>query len=336
MNFSPILKNREIIKAISPSLRYKNGEDFADWQKKAREKLVELLGFQYIESCSDEFEITSTTKTDTYIEYVFKIQTESNFYLTATLRAPLNKNGKMPVAICLKGHSDDLSAALSDNDELGRNMCTRAIEEGYCAVAVETRSFDECFSSHDIIPEEAFKRVTWCACYRSSMRALMLGRTTLGERIWDTMRVIDALIKNFDFIDSDAICLIGNNGGATAAYYTAAVDERVAGVALSGGFCSFEESIIAKHHCICNYIPNIANYFEMGDVGGLIAPRALSVLSGAGDDWYPKSGVESAFGLAKNVYTAAGCADACKLHIIDENACFFADDAWADLHEMIK
>ncbi len=336
MNFSPILKNREVIKAISPSLRYKDGEDLASWQKTAREKLAELLGFEYMTKCADKFEIVSTAKTDSYTEYCFKIQSEENFCFTSTLRVPLNKTGKIPVAICLKGHSDDLSAALSDNDELGRNMCTRALEEGYCAVAVEERSFDECFASRDMIPEETVKRVTWCACYRSSMRALMLGRTTLGERVWDTMRVIDALVANFDFVDADAICLIGNNGGATAAYYTAALDERVAAVALSGGVCSFEESIIAKHHCICNYIPNISNYFEMGDVGGLIAPRGLSILSGSDDEWFPSTGVRSAYDLANSVYVGAGFNDACKLHIIDGNACFFADEAWADLHNMVK
>lgn len=336
MNFSPILKNREFIKAITPALRYKNTDDLASWQAEARAKLSELLGLQYFTKCDPEFEIVSKEETASYTEYCFKIKSEDNFFFTSTIRVPVGKAGKIPVAICLKGHSDDLTAALSDNAELDRNMCTRALAEGYCAVAVETRNFNECFSSHDIIPEEMNTRVTWCACYRSSMRALMLGRTTIGERVWDVMRVIDALVSNFDFIDENAICLIGNAGGATAAYYAAAIDERIAAVAVSGGVCSYEHSIIAANHCICNYIPNVVNYFEMGDVAGLIAPRGLSILTGNEDVLYPLEGVESAFELAKNVYSAANVADKCKLSVLDEANRFYADAAWADLHEMVK
>ena len=98
----------------------------------------------------------------------------------------------------------------------------------------------------------------------------------------------------------------------------------------------YEHSIIAANHCICNYIPNVVNYFEMGDVAGLIAPRGLSILTGNEDVLYPLEGVESAFELAKNVYSAANVADKCKLSVLDGANRFYADAAWADLHAMVK
>ena len=96
MNFSPILKNREVIKAISPALRYNSANDFASWQNEARAKLFELLGLQYFTKCDPEFEIVSTEKTDSYTEYCFKIKSEENFYFTSTLRVPADKAGKIP------------------------------------------------------------------------------------------------------------------------------------------------------------------------------------------------------------------------------------------------
>ena len=333
MNFSPILKNREVIKAISPALRFDGKSDVAAWQTEARAKLSDLLGLGYIDKCDPEFEILSTSTTDAYTEYCFKLQSESNFYFTSTLRVPSGASGKLPVAICLKGSSDDLLAALSDDSDLGRNMCTRALNEGYCAMVVETRNFDECFLAHDLIPEEMEKRVTWCACYRSSMRSLMLSRTTTGERVWDLMCAIDALLAHFDFVDETAITLIGNNACASVAYYAAAIDERISAVAVTGGVCSYEHSIIANNLCICGYIPNISNYFEMGDIGGLIAPRKLVVFSNKDDKYYPACGVKDAFELTKVVYDALGASDNCKMQIMDEAAVFYADEAWKELHK---
>ena len=33
-------------------------------------------------------------------------------------------------------------------------------------------------------------------------------------------------------------------------------------------------------HCTCNFIPRIANHFDMGDIAGLIAPRGLVIVNG--------------------------------------------------------
>ena len=45
MEILPKDYNLELIKNITPSMRYKDGEDFAQWQANARARLCELLGF---------------------------------------------------------------------------------------------------------------------------------------------------------------------------------------------------------------------------------------------------------------------------------------------------
>ena len=210
MNFSPILKNREVIAAITPSLSYKKGEDLALWQKTAGAKLYELLGLSEMIPCDPKLAVESESDAADYKEYVFSLDTEIDYRLTATLRVPKAVSGKVPVAIFLIGSSDDLRDALADGNG-AYNYAAKAIKEGYAALLVEMRSFNECLALVNVIPEEAKTRTSWCACYRSTMRAFMLGRTTMGERVWDIMRVIDALLSEFDGIDPDNISVIGHN-----------------------------------------------------------------------------------------------------------------------------
>ena len=327
MNFSPIIKNREVLINTKPACRYDSSLDFAVWQKEAREKLVELLGIDDFVACPEEFSLDSKTSSDAYDEYQFSIQSEYNYRFTATLRVPAGAAGKLPLAICLFGHSDDLSAALDGDSD--RDLCAQALARGYCSLAVEQRDFDNCFAIKDVPVEEAFTRTTWCACYRSSMRAAMLGRTTLGERVWDVMRAIDAVLSNFDMVDPAKISIMGNSGSATAAYYAAAVDERICAVAASSGVATWESSLATFSHCACNYIPGVANYFDMGDIGGLIAPRKLVLIGATEDKWYPVRGLRECFDYIEKAYSAAGASDKCKLIIKEGARRFYAEDAWS-------
>ena len=329
MNFSPIIKNREVLINTTPALRYDPSSDFAAWQQTAREKLVNLLGMDRMIKCEPEYTLDSKTERDGYTEYVFSIQSELDYRFTCTLSVPASSAKKLPVAVCLFGHSDDLSAAFDGEND--RNLCAQALERGYCALAVEQRDFDNCFAIKDVPVDEAFTRVTWCACYRSSMRAAMLARTTMGERVWDAMCAIDAILANFDVIDADNIVVIGNSGSATAAYYTAAVDERVSAVIASSGVATWESSLATFSHCACNYIPKIANYFDMGDIGGLIAPRRLVLLGATEDKWFPEYGLRAAYAEIDKAYKAAGASNECKLIIKNGPRRFYAAEAWEAL-----
>ncbi len=57
----------------------------------------------------------------------------------------------------------------------------------------------------------------------------------LGKMVTDTKGAVDAL-TNLDFIDSDRIIVAGYSLGATVGLYTAATDERIAGVVSVAGF----------------------------------------------------------------------------------------------------
>ena len=138
------------------------------------------------------------------------------------------------------------------------------------------------------------------------MRASILGRITMGERVWDISRMIDAVASNFDNIDVDNITLIGNSGGGTLAYYAAAIDQRITTAVCSSGIAEWEDSIAKIAMCSCNFIPLIANSFKISDISGLIAPRNLKLLSYTNDYWFTVESAKSVYRSAASLYSAAG------------------------------
>ena len=72
------------------------------------------------------------------------------------------------------------------------------------------------------------------------MAALLIGRTTVAERVWDVSRAIDAVAKYFPQADSRRVVCVGNSGGGTTAFYAACLDKRICVAVLSCSVCTFE------------------------------------------------------------------------------------------------
>jgi hypothetical protein len=112
------------------------------------------------------------------------------------------------------------------------------------------------------------------------------------------------------------------------------MDERIAFAAPSCSVCSYEESIAAMPHCMCNHIPQIRKYFEMSDLSCLIAPRKLVVAAGKEDPIFPIEGTKKNFEQIKAIYSMAGVPDNCALVIGDSGHYNYADLIWEKLYEM--
>ena len=167
----------------------------------------------------------------------------------------------------------------------------------------------------------------------TGLRAIMLGRTIIGERVWDIMRLIDLLERDFaNLFDTDKIICLGNSGGGTATTYAAAMEERIKIAVPSCAVCRYGDSIAAMAHCACNYVPHIAKYFDMGELCQMVAPRSLIVVNGIGDPIFPIAGAKACVEVAKIAYAAADVSD--RLHHVIGNAehRFYADPTWPILH----
>ncbi len=308
-----------------PLLRYKGDIPFSQWQKKSREKLSELLGLEFILFCDADLEITEETDCGDYTDTYFSFQSEQGYYVPCHILKPKNITGKIPLLICLQGHSTGMHISIGvakfegDDEDIAtgdRDYARIAVKKGYCAITLEQRYMGECGGTaegpgcnhHN--PESA-----------NALPALLYGRTSIGERVHDVSRLIDIITSGtyglFDLINADDIMITGNSGGGTTSFYAACTDERIKYCIPSCAVCTYKDSIASINHCACNFIPHIARFFDMGDLAGLIAPRALIISAGEKDSIFPIDGVKTTYEIAENLFKTADAED--KINIVIGN-----------------
>ncbi len=322
----------EYLKKTAPLMSFDGSIPLDEWKKTAKQKLTELLGLP-LESCDPDLEIEYQKEFDDHTEYRLLVQTEPDYYVPCHLLIPTGKETPIPLTINLSGHGNGMHVALGRAKTEGdvktleewphRAMAPRAIKEGRCALVIEARSFGE-----------ASVKGIGTSCTEAGKIAILMGRTVIGERVWDAMRILDAVEKAFPQVDMSDIVCTGNSGGGTATYYLAAMDERITAAAPSCSVCTYEHSIAAMPHCFCNHIPYIRKYFEMADLAGLIAPRKLVVAAGEKDGIFPIDGVKIAYEQIENIYKAAGTPENCALVVGERGHLNYADLIWEKLHQM--
>ena len=209
-----------------------------------------------------------------------------------------------------------------------RDFGLGCMKNGIAALCIEQRSFGE-------RRENTQKAVSDHMCHDAICHALKLGRTLVGERVWDVERGLDYLAERGD-IDMDRVGLMGNSGGGTVTIYASALLDRIAFAMPSCSFCTYRDSIMNIYHCADNYIPGLLKYAESADIAGLHAPKPLVLVAGREDHIFPIDAVEKAFADLKKIYCAAGAEDKCKLVIGEDGHRFYADDAWPVMLELIK
>ena len=62
---------------------------------------------------------------------------------------------------------------------------------------------------------------------------------------------------------------------------------------ISGYFYGFKEALLELHNCSCNYVPHLWEYFDIGEIGSLIAPRPLVIETGDEDPLNGRSGLNN-------------------------------------------
>ncbi len=327
MNHQPLLHHIQLSAEVRPALRWDGTTPIEAHREACTAKLRELLGLHTFAPCEPLFEITAEDELHGCRHIHFTLQTEEGFFTHCDLLLPKTAEGKLPLCVCLQGHSKGSHISLGvpkyEGDEAtisggDRDFCVRAVQEGFAALAIEQRGFGRCGGTEH-----------GTACERPAVTAMLLGRTLIGERVWDVMRVVDAVETHFgDSITMKGSVLMGNSGGGTATYYTACLEHRFDGFMPSCAVCTYHDSIVALHHCICNYIPGIARSFDMGDLAVMIAPKNLVVVCGREDGIFPIDGVKETYGIIEGLYAASEAAGHCALVVGESGHRFYADAAW--------
>ena len=328
LNLSPSELHRHLMFENNPSLAY-DGGDVGEWQSSLRPKLRELVGDLPSERCA--LDTRSLWKREHPLGTIEKIAftAEPHADVTAYLCLPDETEPPYTFMICLQGHSSGMhnSIAVEREDETApmevagdRDFGLGCMRRGVAALCVEQRSFGE---RRELQQQARSDRL----CQEATMHSLMLGRTLIGERVYDVDRAIDYLATRDD-VAMDRIGVMGNSGGGTISVFSAALLDRLAVAMPSCYFCTFKDSIMSLYHCECNYVPGLLKFAEMSDVMGLFAPRPVVIVAGKEDEIFPIEAVKKAFEDLKSIYAACGAEDRCHLVVGDEGHRFYADEAW--------
>jgi dienelactone hydrolase len=328
LHLSPSEHHRHVMSQIAPSMSY-GGGDVRRWQNRLRRKVRRLLGDTPRERCP--LRPRRIWKRDHPLGSIEKIAFRSEPYADVLAYVCLPENAAPPYTfvICLQGHSTGMhnSIAVDREDETrtiqvagDRDFGLGCMRRGLAALCIEQRSFGE-------RRERKQKQVSTHGCHDATMHALMLGRTLMGERVYDVDRGIDYLAERGD-ADMQRIGVMGNSGGGTISVFSAALLPRIAFAMPSCYFCTFRDSIMSIYHCADNYVPGLLKVAEMPDVLGLFAPKPVVAVAGKEDEIFPIAGVRRAFRHLRGIYRAAGAADRCRLVVGAKGHRFYAEDAW--------
>lgn len=309
-------------------------DEFLRWQKSFLPQLKQNLGLTLMEQQLRSFkpyaQKRETQQKDGYVLERWVLWTEPTAPLPFVLLKPQNKTGKLPLVLTPHGHGKNTEAYAGVysseedrkfNEDGQRDVAVQAVKQGYLAIAPTVRAFGETRSAEDL------KKNSISSCDTQLMQDLLVGRTPIGERVWDISRLIDWALKTLP-VQEQNIIVTGNSGGGTVSLFAAACEPRISIAIPASYFCTFEQSIGSIEHCECNYVPGMLQLGEMADVAGLIAPRAFCAVNGVEDPIFPIAGVRTAFSNLQKIYKAAGVANNCALYEGNGGHRYYSDGAW--------
>ncbi len=167
---------------------------------------------------------------------------------------------------------------------------------GYVGLAIDAWVFGE--RSH-ATEEDTFKAMLW------------EGRVLWGMMVYDSLRALDWLVTRPD-VDPARIATLGMSMGSTAAWWVAALDERI-NVTVDINCLTDFQALIAHHglslHGIYYYVPDLLNHFTTSQINALIAPRPHLALAGLRDALTPLDGLDRIDRDLHQVYTSMGHPD---------------------------
>lgn len=278
------------------------------WQAELRAQVTRLLGGFPAERCDLDPQLTESVEDESFTRELVVIQTQPGEYMPCYVLHPHNAAPPYKPVIALHGHGPGGARPLIGNtDDPGEVESMQTLRYDYarqlalCGFLVfvpVVRGFAERMESPPLPNTDP---ASLSSCHEASMAALLCGKTLLGLRVWDVIRLVDYIQARPEAMQPDLGC-VGLSGGGTVTLFATALEPRLSYAVVSGYFNTFRDSIMSIRHCVCNYVPGILQYAEMADIAGLIAPRPLLVESGRQDPIFPSEATASAFANLKEIY----------------------------------
>ncbi|MDT8859786.1 dienelactone hydrolase family protein [Alkalihalobacillus sp. MEB130] len=271
-----------------------------------KECLIEALGdFTSLEG-ELQPRIIEKVEYDSYERMRLEVQTCLSLRMPVYMLVPKMRSASpVPAVLAIHGHGYGSKEVVGLHPgglpNLGvpgihKNFAIELVKRGVVVVAPELIGFGE-------RKVAATESATDNSCFELASQLLLYRKTLAGLRVYECRRILDYL-NELPNINHKKIGCMGFSGGGLIAAFTSAIDERIKATVISGYANTFKDSIIARRHCLDNYLPGILQNAELPDLIGLIAPRSLCIEAGIHDHLFPFHGVQKAVHKLEKIYNS--------------------------------
>ena len=236
------------------------------WQSRTtwlRQHLLAVQGLWPLpERAPLKAQITSKIVHDDYTIEAVYFESWPGFYCTGNLYRPRGKQGPFPAILNPHGHWEH---GRLEHQPLGsvRARCITFARMGMVALAVDMVGTNDSLQ----VPQHHF----------ATLRGALWGLSSLALQTWNSIRAIDYLVSLPD-VDPERIGCAGASGGATQTLLLAAADDRVKVLT--------PVNMISAHFqggCHCENLPGLRTQTFNVEIGALVAPRPMLMVSATGD-----------------------------------------------------
>jgi dienelactone hydrolase len=283
------------------------------WQTDTRLALAQVIGLAEISNQPLQPQLLESVDKGDYVREKILLQTSPQTLLPVYLLRPNRTTGPLPTVLAFHGHGygvKDLVGLWEDGQERDspdgyhKDFAVELCRAGFVVAAPEIACFGERQTDFSYL-DTAIGQTVPTTCAHSAMLAFHLGTSVLGMRVHDGFRLVDYLATRPE-VDLQRLGAMGISGGGMHTFFSTCLDERIRACVVSGYFSTFRDSILAMSHCACNFVPGLAQFGEMADLAGLIAPRPMLVESGSYDSIFPRAAVEQGVRRANAIRTVFG------------------------------
>jgi dienelactone hydrolase len=223
------------------------------------------------------------------IEKVF-FESYPGFFVTGNLYRPLGRSGPFPAVLSPHGHW--AYGRLQDSETCSIPVrCMNLAKQGYVVFSFDMVGYNDSRQVNHRYQGE---------------REELWGFGSLGLHLWNSIRSVDFL-ESLPEVDRSRLACTGASGGGTQTFLLTAVDDRIA--------ISAPVNMISAHMQggdVCENAPNLRVDTNNMEIGAMMAPRPLLLVSATGD--WTKNTLEIEYPAIQKIYRLLGAED--KIHAV--------------------
>jgi dienelactone hydrolase len=265
-----------------PQMRYRERDDFSEWQAALQAQLSQLCG-PLPERAKLKVETLETIQESDHTRHLLDIAVSPLSTLVAYLLVPhgLSAGEKRPGLLASHGHAtygiDGMCGirGMDEQDNARRAYALFAVRSGYVVIVPAWWGWAGRDGHRDRVGHRD-------KCNVIQMAASMYGLNVLSLHIQDAQAALDVLASRPE-VDAGRIGCLGNSyGGRTAMWFTI-FDPRIVACVAAGCMNTFCERSSKLSSCGIQYPFGLLQYGDVPELFSLIAPRPLQLQAGEQD-----------------------------------------------------